>query len=186
MKKTYVIWAMLVAIAFSPFGTTAGIAQSSYPNATAIKPTKTTAAQDIKLMAKEPNQVLAAAYQVSMGAFADALNGQTVAGGPVDVDFARAAVVEMRRGFDQMKKCNEAYMETISAEVRAKSTTTMQDLETHRADLNKQLTALEEEVKLSKPDAKKIATIAASVSSHLDAMTLVSRNGQPAGMTMKN
>lgn len=186
MKKTFVIWAMLVTLALSAFGTTAVIAQSTYPNATAIKPAATTTAQDNKVMAKEPNQVMATAYQEGMLAFADALNGQTMSGGPVNIDFARAAVVEMRRGFDHMQKYNEEYMETISAEVRAKSATTMQELETHRADLNVQLTALEEEVKLSKPDAKKIATMAASVRTHLDAMTLVSQNGQPTGMTMKN
>jgi hypothetical protein len=184
--KVHVISAILVTLSLSAADTTGVSAQTSYPGAGTTTPATSTTSQDKKVMAMEPHYVLAMAYNESLLAFADALNGQTVGGGPVNVDFARAAVVEMRRSFDQMKKYNEKYMETISAEVRAKSTTTMQELETHRADLNVQLTALEQEVKLDTPDAKKIATMAASVRTHLDAMSLVSQSGSSTGMTMKN
>jgi hypothetical protein len=183
--KAHVISAILVTLSLSAVDATVN-AQTSYPGVSTTTPATSTMSQDKDVMAKEPNYVLAMAYQATLLAFADALNGQTVTGGPVDVEFARAAVVEMRRGFDQMKKYNEKYMKTISAEVRAKSTDTMQELETHRADLNVQLTALEEEVKLDKPDAKKIATMSASVHTHLDAMSLVSQSGPSTGMTMKN
>jgi len=180
--KTIVVLTILVTLSLSAFSPTAVSAQASYSDAVKAPTSATgTAAQATKVMAKEPNYVLVMAYQDGVLAFADALNGQTVGGGPVNVDFARAAVVEMRRGFDQMKKYNEAYMKTISAEVRAKSTATMQGLETHRADLNVQLTSLEAEVKLDTPDAKKIATLSASVRTHLDAMSLGS-----TGLSMKN
>jgi hypothetical protein len=92
----------------------------------------------------------------------------------------------MRRSFDQMKKYNEEYMETISAEVRAQSATTMQTLETQRADLNAQLTLLETEVKLDKPDAKKVATLAAGVHTQLDAMMTMNQGSSSTGMTMKH
>jgi hypothetical protein len=182
--KTHVI---LATLAMSAMGATVASAQSSYPGVGS--PTAAAAAtisQDKKVMNQEPNYVLAMAYHEGMLAFADALKGQTVGGGPVNVDFARAAVVEMRRGFDQMKKYNEEYMETISAEVRTKSAVTMQELETQRADLNVQLTALEAEVKLDKPDAKKIATMATSVHTQLDAMSMVGQDGSATRMTMKN
>lgn len=185
MKKTYVIWAMLVTLALSVFATTALIAQSTYPNATG-KTATTNTAQDNQVMAKESNYVLATAYHEGMVAFAAALNGQTMNGGPVNVDFARAAVVEMRRGFDQMKKYNDLYVGTMSAEARSKSTVTMKELEAHRTELNTQLTALEQEVKLAKPDAKKLSTLSASVHSHLDSMSSVSQSGQSFGMTLKN
>ncbi len=184
MKRTFVIWAI---VAMSGIGAAVANAQSTYPGAGS--PTAASAAaisQDKKVMNQEPNYVLAMAYHEGMLAFADALQGQTVNGGPVNVDFARAAVVEMRRGFDQMKKYNEEYMETISAEVRTKSAVTMQELETQRADLNAQLTALEAEVKLDKPDAKKIATMATNVHTQLDAMSMVSQDGSSTRMTMKN
>src|SRR4249920_1468945 len=151
--KTNVISAILVTLALAAFGAMAVNAQTSYPGVGTPAPTTATMTQNTKVMVSEPNYVLAMAYQGSMSAFADALNGQTVGGGAVNVDFARAAVAEMRRSFDQMKKYNEEYMKTISAEVRAQSTATMQALETQRAGLNAQLTSLEAEVKLDKPDA---------------------------------
>jgi len=186
--KTNVTSTILITVSLVAFAATAVNAQSTYPGVGTPKPTPATATttQNTKVMVSEPNYVLATAYNESMVAFADALNGQTVGGGAVDVDFARAAVDEMRRSFDQMKKYNEAYMKTISAEVRAQSTATMQTLETQRADLNAQLTSLETEVKLDKPDAKKVATLAASVHTQLDAMTMVGLGGSSTGMALKN
>jgi hypothetical protein len=175
--KTKIVSAILVTLSLSALGAAVASAETqAATSSTAATP------QDKKVMASEPHYVLATAYHECMLTFANALHGQTVNGGLVNVEFARDAVGEMRRDFDQMKKYNEKYMATISAEVRAKTTATMQELETHRADLNAQLTALEAEVKLDKPDAKKIATLAASVQTHLDAMSLVSQSGQPTGM----
>jgi polyhydroxyalkanoate synthesis regulator phasin len=111
------------------------------------------------------------AYHESMLVFAGALHGQTVGAGPVNVDFARDAVQEMRRSFDQMKKQNEKYMATISDEVRANTTAMMQELETNRADLNVQLTALETEVKVDIPDATKVSSLAAAVHGRLASMS---------------
>jgi hypothetical protein len=76
-------------------------------------------------------------------------------------------------------------MSTISAEVRAKTTATMQSLETQRAGLNTQLTSLETEVKLSKPDAKKVATLSAGVRTQLDAMMMVDNGSTSTGMALK-
>jgi hypothetical protein len=184
--KTNVISAILVTVSLGALGAMAVNAQTSYPGVGTPTPSAATMAQNNRAMVNEPNYVLAMAYHESMCAFADALNGQTVGGGAVDVDFARAAVVEMRRSFDQMKKYNEEYMETISAEVRAQSATTMQTLETQRADLNAQLTLLETEVKLDKPDAKKVATLAAGVHTQLDAMMTMNQGSSSTGMTMKH
>jgi hypothetical protein len=178
--KTNVISAILVTLSLSALGAVAANAQTSTPT-----PAKPAMSQAEKVMITEPNYVLGTAYQKSMIAFADALNEQTVGGGPVDVNFARAAVDEMRRSFDEMKKYNEKYMSTISAEVRAKTTATMQSLETQRAGLNTQLTSLETEVKLSKPDAKKVATLSAGVRTQLDAMMMVDNGSTSTGMALK-
>jgi len=182
--KTKTISAILVTLSLLAFGATAVTAQEGKPAAQATTPDKDKdkVSHDAKMMAQEPHNVLAMAYHESLCAFAKALHGQTVGAGPVNVEFARAAVVEMRRSFDQMKKQNEAYMETISTEVRTTTAPMMQELETHRADLNAQLTALEEEVKLETPDAKKVATLAASVHTRLDSMSKAHQDK----MTMKN
>jgi len=145
-------------------------AHAGSPPAQAANPT-TDAAHDSKMMATDPNNVLAMAYHQSLVAFAAALHGQTVGAGPVNVEFARDAVHEMRRNFDQMKSCNEKYMATISDEVRTNTAPMMQELETHRADLNAQLTELETAVKVDVPDATKVSTLAAGVYSRLETMS---------------
>ena len=43
------------------------------------------------------------AYHQNRAAFAKAVQGQTARANSVNVEFARAAVTEMRRSFDQMK-----------------------------------------------------------------------------------
>jgi len=103
----------------------------------------------------------------------------------VNVAFARDAVKEMRRSFDMMKKYNEDYMATISTEARAHTAAMMQQIETHRADLNVQLTALEKEVALDKPDTKKVATLTTAVQTNLDAMSKLDETNPMSKLTMK-
>ena len=61
----------------------------------------------------------------------------------------------------------------------------MQQIETHRADLNVQLTALEKEVALDKPDTKKVATLTTAVQTNLDAMSKLDETNPMSKLTMK-
>ena len=126
---------------------------------------------DHMMMANEPHHVLAMAYCQNMTVFAKALQGQTARPGPVNVEFARAAVTEMRRSFDQMKQHHQEHLKTMSAEMHTTMSGMMQQMETHQVELNTQLTALEQEVQAATPDAKKVSTLAASVHTHIDVMS---------------
>lgn len=178
--KTKTISTILMTLGLGVFSATVATAQGLTP------PTSTTpdAAKQQMTMEKEPNHVLATAYHQNLVLFADALNGQAVGASVVNVEFARAAVTEMRRGFDKMAKYHEDYMKTISAEVRSSTTAMMQTLETQRADLNVQLTALEKEVALSVPDAKKVATMTAGIHTQLDTMSM-NQGGSASKVTLK-
>lgn len=127
----------------------------------------------------------ATAYHQSLLVFAKALNQQAAGTTPVNVAFARDAVTEMRRSFDMMKKYNEDHMETISVATRTSTAPMMQQVETHRADLNVQLTALEKEVARDKPDAKKVATLTTAVQANLDAMSKLDETNPMSKFTMK-
>jgi len=137
---------------------------------------------DHMMMTHEPHHVLAMAYHQNLVVFAKALHEQAAHAKSADVEFARAAVAEMRRSFDQMKQHHQEHMQTMSAEMRSKMSGMMRQMETHHTDLNTQLTALEQEVQLSMPDAKKVSTLAASINAHLDAM---SKMHQDSKMKMK-
>jgi outer membrane murein-binding lipoprotein Lpp len=140
---------------------------------------------DQMMMANEPHHILAKAYHQNMAAFAKLLQEQTARANPVNVEFVRAAVAEMRRSFEQMKQHHQEHMQTMSAEMLTKMSGMMQQMETHRTDLNTQLTALEQEVQSATPDAKKVSTLAASVRTHLDAMSKMHQGSQENKMNMK-
>jgi len=181
MKKIFST--ILLTLLFGVFGATVAAAQTTAPSATTQS--KEALAHDQMMMANEPNYVLATAYHQTLLVFAKALNQQSVGTTPVNVEFARDAVKEMRRSFDMMKKYNEDYMATISTEARAHTAAMMQQIETHRADLNVQLTALEKEVALDKPDTKKVATLTTAVQTNLDAMSKLDETNPMSKLTMK-
>ena len=135
---------------------------------------------DMSKMMQEPHHVLAMAYQQNLAAFAKALHEQTAQATSVNVEFAGAAVAEMRRSFDQMKQHHQGHMKTMNAETHAKMGAMMQKMETHQTELDTQLTALEQEVQSATPDAKKVSTLAAGVQTHLDAMSKM-HDGMQAG-----
>lgn len=124
------------------------------------------------MMANEPHHRLAMAYHANLATFAKALKEQTAnASSPVNVEFVRAAAAEMRRSFDQVKQHHQAHMTTMSADMRTKMGPMMRQMETHQAELNTQLTALEREVQMAAPDARKVSTLAAGINTHLSSMS---------------
>ena len=90
--------------------------------------------------------MLAMAYHQNLATFAKSLHQQTMQASSVNVEFARAAVTEMRRSFDQMKQHHQEHMQAMNADMQTKMSAMMQQMETHHIELNTQLTALEQEV----------------------------------------
>lgn len=187
--KTRVAATILVTLSLGAFSAKVATAQHDHStkdvSSQSATQSKKEMSHDQMMMANEPHHVLAMAYHQNLAAFAKVLQEQTVRATSVNVEFARAAVTEMRRSFDQMKQHHQEHMQTMSAAMRTKMSGMMQQMETHQAELNSQLTALEQEVQLSTPDAKKISTLAASVHSHLDAMSKMKHDGMGSRMKMK-
>lgn len=137
------------------------------------------------MMTHEPHHVLGMAYHHNMATFGKALQDQTVGASSVDVAFARTAVAEMRRSFEQMKVHHQGHMKTMSAAMNTKMSDAMRQMETHRTQLSAQLALLEREVESSTPDAKKVSTLATSVNTHLAAMAKMKHDGMGTMMPMK-
>lgn len=142
-------------------------------------------ANDHMRMAHEPHHVLAMAYHHNLGTFATALQEQAVRTGPLHVEFARSAVAEMRRSFDQMRSHHQQHMTTMSAAMHTRMDDMMKKMETHRDELNGQIVSLEQEVSLATPDARNVSRLAARVNTHLAAMAKMHTDGKGTRMTMK-
>ena len=144
--------------------TTTGTSQSSMQNTSAMS-------HDRMMMAQEPHHILAMAYRQSLDAFATALQAQSVRARSVNVEFARAAVTEMRRSFDQLQQHHQAHVLTMNAKMQGTMSGMMQKMDSHRTEINTQLTALEHEVESATPDAKRVASLAGRIHTHLVAMS---------------
>ena len=147
--------------------------------------TKKEMSHDHMMMANDTHHILAMAYHQNLTTFAKALHEHTAGASSVNVDFARAAVTEMRRSFDQMKQHHDEHMKTMSADMHTKMSGMMQKMETHQSELNTQLTALEQEVRSATPDPKKVSTLAASIHTHCDAMSKMHQGCCSGDMKMK-
>jgi phage shock protein A len=173
MKTTRIVSMTLMALSLGAFGAMATAAEHKGHSAMSME------------MAHEPHHVLAMAYHRNLATFAKALHEQTTGASSVNLEFARAAVAEMRRSFDQMKQHHQACMQAMSAEMQAKMKDKMQQMEPHHNQLNDQLTALEQEVQSPAPDSKKVSTLASNVLTHLDEMSKMHRGSRGKQMKMK-
>lgn len=126
---------------------------------------------DHLMMANDAHHVLATAYHQNLANFAMALHEQADRAAFINVAFARAMEIEMRRSFGEMKLHREEHVKTMSAEMRTKMSGMGKQMDIHQAELIALLDALEKEVNLAVPDAKKVSTLAASIHAHCDAMT---------------
>ncbi len=185
--KTNAISTIMMVLSLGAFSAVDTIAQTKKTQSPPASQGKKEMPPDHMAMAaaNEPHHLLAMAYHQNMAAFTKALHDQTASANSVNVVFARSAVAEMRRSFDQMKEHGQAHMQTMTTEMHTRMSGMMKQMETHHAELNTQLTALEQELKSGTPDAKKVTTLAASVQTHLTAMSKMEAS-QSSKMKMKS
>jgi cytochrome c556 len=130
-------------------------------------------------MMNTPHHVLAMAYRDNLVTFAKALRGRVAQSKAVDVEFARPAVVEMRRNFDQMKQHMGAQMSTMSDSAKKAMAGMMQGMETHTGALAEHLAGLEAEVGGSMPDPAKVTQHTREILKQCDAMSAMPGKAKP-------
>ncbi|HAF14483.1 MAG TPA: hypothetical protein DCK99_12455, partial [Blastocatellia bacterium] len=70
---------------------------------------------EMSKMMKSPHHMLMTAHMKSMSEFARALRDQAVKPEALDVEFARAAVAELRHNLDAMEAIHQKHMQAMSA-----------------------------------------------------------------------
>ena len=129
------------------------------------------AGMDMSKMMQEPHLLLAMAHHESMAAFAKILSQHAGQTGAFNADFARDAVAEIRRNFDQVTRHHQEHMEAMSAAMRSQMDAMMKQMEPHQAKVKEQLEALERETGMEKPDRARITQHAAELIKHLGMMS---------------
>lgn len=136
------------------------------------------------IVTNEPHHVLATAYHINMANCAKALQTQSALSSHINMDFSRITAVEIRRSFDQMKQHHKEHIKTMGSAINSEKENMTQNMENHQSELGAQLTALENELHGTNPDAKKVATLAASIYAHLDSMSRMTQGQLISKMKM--
>jgi hypothetical protein len=141
---------------------------------------------DMAKMMKSPHHMLMMAHQKSMAEFAKALHHQAMMPKALDVEFARAAVAELRHCLDAMEAVHQKHMATMSDEMKAKMKAMMDKMEKGQATTKEHVVALETAVQSDQPDTKQVAMHAGALVKHFAMMSKM-HGGKKAGkkMTMK-
>lgn len=125
---------------------------------------------DMSAMRQEPHHVLAMAYKDNLVNFARALHHQAKQTGPIDPGFARAAVAEMRRSYDQMLEHHRDHMKAMDEQMKSRMADMMKQMDAHHAAVGEHLTALEKVVRAAAPDAKGVSEHVAEILKQCDGM----------------
>lgn len=107
-------------------------------------------------MMKSPHHMLMTAHMKTMSEFARTLRDQAVRPEALDLEFARAAVAELRHNLDAMEAIHQKHMETMSAEMKSKMQMMMEKMDKDRSMVKDQVTALETDVQANEPDSKQV------------------------------
>src|SRR4026207_2432147 len=113
---------------------------------------------EMAMMMNSPHHLLMMAHMKSMSDFARALRDQAMKPEALDVEFARAAVAELRHNLDAMEVIHQKHMETMSADMKSKMQMMMEKMDKDRSMVKDQVSALEADVRTDTPDSKQVAT----------------------------
>ena len=139
-------------------------------------------------MIKSPHHMLMTAHMKTMSEFARTLRDQAVKPQALDVEFARAAVAELRHNLDAMEAIHQKHMQAMSAEMKAKMQMMMEKMDKDRSMVKDEVSALETDVQADKPDSKQVAAHTNALLKHFGMMSKMkvgSKAGKKMGMKKK-
>ena len=134
-------------------------------------PEKAGMKSEMAMMMKSPHHLLMTAHMKSMAEFARALRNQAMKPEALDVEFARAAVAELRHNLDAMEAIHQKHMDTMSAEMKAKMQMMMEKMEKKGAMVKDQVSALETDVQADTPDSKQVVMHTNALLKHFGMMS---------------
>lgn len=162
MKKQIVmIWALVFAVLFG----VGGIA------AQGTKKMQGGMMMDMAAMKNDPDHKLMMAYMKTMSDFAGMLRDQALTPKGPDVEFARAAVGELRHDLDAMETIKQKHMDAMSPEMKAKMKMMMDKMDKGQAVVKEHVAGLETAVQADVPDAKQLAMHANDLVKHFAMMS---------------
>ena len=150
---------------------TAAWAQHKHTPGEPKKPGMAGMKSEMAMMMNSPQHLLMTAHMKSMSDFARALRDQAMKPGALDVEFARAAVAELRHNLDAMEAIHQKHMDTMSADMKSKMQMMMEKMDKDRSMVKDMVSALETDVIADMPDSKQVAAHANALLKHFGMMS---------------
>lgn len=126
---------------------------------------------DMSAMMQEPHHQLAMAYKANLVNFAKALQHEANQTKPIDPEFARAAIAEMKRSFDQMEQHHQDHMEAMDDKMKPQMSDMMKEMATRNLAIKEDLNALNKEAQTSAPDSKSISKYVDEILKNCESMS---------------
>lgn len=126
---------------------------------------------DMSAMMQEPHHQLAMAYKANLVNFAKALQHEANQTKPINPEFARAAVAEMKRNFDQMQQHHQDHMKAMDEKMKPQMSDMMKEMDTRNLAIKQDLNALDKEAQTSAPDSKSISKYVDEILKNCESMS---------------
>lgn len=123
-------------------------------------------------MHKSPHHALMMAHRQSVLNFAKTLRDMAKDGKLADVELARNAFAEIKRGMEKMEEIHQSHMTKMSTEMREKMKPMMEKMQAEKAAMKEHILALEKALQINAPDAKEVEKHAAAIVEQLEKMKM--------------
>jgi hypothetical protein len=152
-KQIFVIWAAIAVILLS----VAGIAAQD------DKKMKMEKMDMMAEMHKGAHHAMMTAHRQTVLIFATALRDMSKDGRFEDVELARNAFAEIKRGLEKMDVIHQSHMTKMSAEMREKMKPMTEKMQAEKTAVQEHILALEKALQANAPDAREVEKHAAAL-----------------------
>ncbi|MEP7149423.1 MAG: hypothetical protein ABI857_11130 [Acidobacteriota bacterium] len=124
------------------------------------------------MMQKSPHHKMMMAHRQSVLAFAKALRDMASGGKLEDVELARNAFAEIKRGMEKMAEIQKDHMSKMDPKMMEKMKPMMEKMQAEKAAMKEDILALEKALQANAPDAKEVERHAAAIVERMEKMKM--------------
>ncbi len=124
------------------------------------------------MMQKSPPQKMMMAHRQSVLTFAKALRDMASGGKLEDVELARNAFAEIKRGMEKMEEIQKDHMSKMDPKMMEKMKPMMEKMQAEKAAMKEDILALEKAFQANAPDVKEVEKHATAIVERMEKMKM--------------
>lgn len=136
-------------------------------------------------MHKGAHHKMMTAHRQNVLNFAKTLRDMAAGGKIEDVELARSAFAEIKRGMEKMEDIHQSHMGKMSAEMRERMKPMMEKMQADKASMKEHIAALEKALQSATPDAGEVEKHAAAIVEQIEKKKGMKMPGKKMNMSGK-